>query len=110
MEKRSDSRHEPDGALACTVEWEQGQTAGRIHNISPRGALLESKNDFGISNVKLILQFDSTGDTLQIDASIRWHAVSPQNESDHYGLVFRSIDESTQEKLNEIIKDLANRS
>ena len=110
MEKRSDSRLEPDGALACAVEWEQGRTTGRIHNISPRGALLESKNDFGISNIKLILEFEPTGDTLEIDAAIRWHAVSPQNESDHYGLVFRSIDESTQEKLNQIIRELANRS
>ena len=106
MEKRAESRLSPDGAIKCLVEWEKGQEEGRIHNISPRGALLEAKSDFGISRIKLVLELDSAGDTLTLDAAIRWHAVSPQNETDHYGLVFRHLDEDTQEKLDRAIESL----
>lgn len=108
MEKRSQSRHATDGAIQCTVEWEKGREEGRIHNISSRGALLEAKTDFGISRVKLILDLDEH--SLTLDAAIRWHAVSPQDETDHYGLVFRSLDEETQQKLEAAIETLADRS
>lgn len=106
MEKRAESRLSPDGAINCMVEWEKGQEEGRIHNISPRGALLEAKSDFGISRVKLVIKLDSLGETLTLDAAIRWHAVSPQNETDHYGLVFRHLDEDTQAKLDQAIESL----
>ena len=108
MEKRSQSRHQTDGAILCTVEWEKGREEGRIHNISSRGALLEAKTDFGISRVKLIL--DLKDESLTLDAAIRWHAVSPQDETDHYGLVFRSLDEETQQKLEQAIETLADGS
>ena len=104
MEKRAESRLSPDGAIKCLVEWEKGQEEGRIHNISPRGALLEAKSDFGISRIKLVLELDSLGETLTLDAAIRWHAVSPQNETDHYGLVFRHLDEDTKAKLDQAIE------
>ena len=104
MEKRSESRLSPDGAIKCLVQWEKGEEEGRIHNISPRGALLEANSDFGISRVKLVLELDSLGETLTLDAAIRWHAVSPQNETDHYGLVFRHLDEDTQAKLDQAIE------
>ena len=106
MEKRSESRLSPDGAIQCMVEWEKGREEGRIHNISPRGALLESKSDFGISRIKLVLELDTLSEPLTLDASIRWHAVSPQDETDHYGLVFRHLDEDTQEKLDRAIESL----
>lgn len=106
MEKRSESRRSPHGAIQCKVEWENGQEEGKIHNISPRGALLEAKSDFGISRIKLVLELDSLSEPLIIDAAIRWHAVSPQDETDHYGLVFRHLDEDTQEKLERAIESL----
>lgn len=106
MEKRSESRLSPDGAIQCKVEWEKGQEEGRIHNISPRGALLEAKSDFGISRIKLVLELDTLSEPLTLDAAIRWHAVSPQDETDHYGLVFRHLDEDTQEKLDRAIESL----
>lgn len=107
MEKRAQARLEPDGAIRCTVEWEKGREEGRIHNISSRGALLESRSDFGISRVKLILDVEAPDVPLALEASIRWHAVSPQEESDHYGLVFRALDETTQNRLDELIEALA---
>jgi len=107
MEKRSESRHSPDGAISCRVEWEKGFEEGRVHNISARGALLEAKSDFGISRLKLILELDSPDNPLTLDAAIRWHAVSPQNETDHYGLVFRNMDEQTQADLERAIESLA---
>lgn len=106
MEKRAESRLSPDGAIRCRVEWEKGEEEGMIHNISPRGALLEAKSDFGISRLKLILELDSLNEPLSLDAAIRWHAVSPQDETDHYGLVFRHLDEETQEKLDRAIETL----
>lgn len=106
MEKRAESRLSPDGAIRCRVEWEKGEEEGMIHNISPRGALLEAKSDFGISRLKLILELDSLNEPLSLDAAIRWHAVSPQDETDHYGLVFRHLDEETQEKLDRAIESL----
>jgi len=106
MEKRSESRLSPDGAIQCMVEWEKGREEGRIHNISPRGALLEAKTDFGISRIKLVLELDTLSEPLTLDAAIRWHAVSPQDETDHYGLVFRHLDEDTQEKLDRAIESL----
>ena len=106
MEKRSQARLVPEGSLRCTVEWEKGQEPGRIHNISPQGALLESKTDFGISKVKLILNFEGSGESITLDAAIRWHAVSPQDQTDHYGLVFRSLDDVTQRRLSEAIRVL----
>jgi hypothetical protein len=36
--------------------------------------------------------------------------VSPQNENDHYGLVFRSLDEDTQVKLERVIEALSGRA
>jgi hypothetical protein len=105
-EKRGEARHKPDGALRCIVEWDKGREEGFIHNISSRGALLEASSDFGISRVKLIIEFGEIGESLKVDASIRWHAVSPQNENDHYGLVFRSLDEETQVKLERVIEAL----
>ena len=105
MEKRSESRLSPDGAIQCTVEWEKGREEGKIHNISPRGALLEAKSDFGISRIKLVLELDTLSEPLTLDAGIRWHAVSP-HETDHYGLVFRHLDEATPEKLDRAIESL----
>lgn len=110
MEKRAEARLQPDGAIRCRIEWERGQEEGYIHNISPRGALLEAKTDFGINRIKLILDSDSVGEPLALEAAIRWHAVSPQDESDHYGLVFRSLDEETQEKLDRVIEELGRSS
>ena len=110
MEKRGEARLQPDGALRCTVEWDKGREEGRIHNISSRGALLEARSDFGISRIKLILDSDAVGETLSLDAAIRWHAVSPQDESDHYGLVFRYLDDVTQEKLERVIESLEERA
>ena len=107
MEKRSETRLSPDGSIKCMVEWEKGREEGRIHNISQRGALLEANSDFGISRIKLVLELDSMAEPLTLDAAIRWHAVSPQNETDHYGLVFRSLDEETQEKLYQAIESLS---
>ena len=106
MEKRSQGRLVPEGSLKCTVEWEKGQENGRIHNISPKGALLESKSDFGINKIKLILDFEGSGESITLDAAIRWHAVSPQDQTDHYGLVFRTLDEVTQRRLDEAIRIL----
>jgi hypothetical protein len=71
-----------------------------------QGALLEAQSDFGISRIKLTLHFEKTGQTLSLNAAIRWHAVSPQDQTDHYGLVFRSVDEDTQGKLAEAIHAL----
>lgn len=105
-EKRGEARLQPDGAIRCTVEWDKGREVGYIHNISSRGALLEASSDFGISRVKLIFDFDELADALTLEASIRWHAVSPQNENDHYGLVFRSLDDDTQQKLEKVIEAL----
>ena len=110
MEKRAQTRLQPDGAIPCIVEWEKGREEGRIHNISTRGALLEAQSDFGISRVKLIVEVDEIDGALTLEAAIRWHAVSPQEESDHYGLVFRALDESTQTKLDALIETLAQRS
>jgi hypothetical protein len=81
------------------VEWENGEEDGRVHNLSTQGALLEAKSDFGISRIKLTLHFERSGETIALNAAIRWHAVSPQDQTDHYGLVFRSIDDETQRKL-----------
>jgi len=108
--KRGEARLQPDGAITCTVVWDKGREEGRIHNISSRGALLEASTDFGISRVKLIFDAPELGGSLSLDASIRWHAVSPQNENDHYGLVFRSLDEETQVKLERMIQTLAERN
>jgi hypothetical protein len=110
MEKRGAARLQPDGAIRCTVVWDKGREEGRIHNISSRGALLEASSDFGISRVKLIFDTEQLGSDLSLDASIRWHAVSPQNENDHYGLVFRHLDEETQSKLERMIETLAERN
>lgn len=109
MEKRGEARLQPDGAIRCTVVWDKGREEGFIHNISSRGALLEASNDFGISRIQVIFDFEELGESLSLDASIRWHAVSPQNENDHYGLVFRSLDEDTQVKLERLIEALAGR-
>ena len=109
MEKRGEARLQPDGAIRCTVEWDKGREEGWIHNISSRGALLEASSDFGISRIKLILDFGEVGESLSLDAAIRWHAVSPQNENDHYGLVFRRLDEDTQVKLEKVIESLGAR-
>ena len=106
MEKRAESRLSPDGAIRCKVEWEKGEEEGKIHNISPRGALLEARSDFGISRLKLVLELDSLSEPLTLEAAIRWHAVSPQDETDHYGLVFRHLDEETQAKLDRAIESL----
>jgi hypothetical protein len=81
------------------VEWENGQEDGHVHNLSTQGALLEAKSDFGISRIKLTLHFERSGETITLNAAIRWHAVSPQDQTDHYGLVFRSVDDETQKKL-----------
>ena len=99
MEKRTRARLVPEGALKCTIEWENGTEDGRVHNLSMQGALLEAQSDFGISRIKLKLHFEKTGETIALNAAIRWHAVSPQDQTDHYGLVFRSVDEETQSKL-----------
>lgn len=106
MEKRSESRLRPVGAISCRVEWEKGFEEGKIHNISARGALLEAKSDFGISRLTLILELPSDEEALSLDAAIRWHAVSPQNETDHYGLVFRNLDDDAQAKLDRAIDSL----
>jgi hypothetical protein len=106
MEKRSQARLVPEGSLNCTVEWEKGREAGVIHNISPQGALLEAKSDFGISKIRLVLDFEPSGESITLDAAIRWHAVSPQDQTDHYGLVFRTVDEVTQRRLDEAIRVL----
>ena len=63
MVKRTAARLVPEGALKCTVEWENGQEHGRIHNLSAQGALLEAKSDFGISKIRLTLDFEKTGDS-----------------------------------------------
>lgn len=110
MEKRGEARLQPDGAIRCTVVWDKGREEGRIHNISSRGALLEASSDFGISRVQLIFGFEELGEAMSLDAAIRWHAVSPQNENDHYGLVFRSLDEETQMRLERVIEVIAGRS
>ena len=113
MEKRGEARLQPDGAIRCTVVWDKGREEGRIHNISSRGALLEASSDFGISRIQLIFDsedFDAPGESLSLDAAIRWHAVSPQNENDHYGLVFRALDEETQMRLERVIEVIAGRS
>ena len=110
MEKRSEGRLIPEGGLKCTVEWEKGTEEAWIHNISTQGALLEAKSDFGISKIKLTVDFESTGDPLTLNASIRWHAVSPQDQTDHYGLVFRPIDEGTQDKLEAAVRALGGES
>jgi hypothetical protein len=110
MEKRGEARLQPDGAIRCTVVWDKGREEGFIHNISSRGALLEASNDFGISRVKILIDFEGLSESLSLDAAIRWHAVSPQNENDHYGLVFRSLDDDTQAKLERVIEGLANRA
>lgn len=89
------------------VEWEKGIEEGWIHNISTQGALLEAKSDFGISNIKLTLKFEPAGESLSLNAVIRWHAVSPQDQTDHYGLVFRPIDDLTREQLDAAIQRLA---
>ncbi len=99
MVKRTAARLVPEGALKCTVDWENGKEHGRIHNLSAQGALLEAKSDFGISKIRLTLEFEKTGESITLNAAIRWHAVSPQDQTDHYGLVFRSVDETTQSKL-----------
>jgi hypothetical protein len=91
------------------VVWDKGREDGFVHNISSRGALLEASSDFGISRVQLVFDFEELGEALSVDASIRWHAVSPQNENDHYGLVFRTLDEDTQVKLERVIEALAGR-
>jgi hypothetical protein len=88
------------------VEWEDGQEDGRVHNLSTQGALLEAKSDFGISRIKLTLHFERSGETITLNAAIRWHAVSPQDQTDHYGLVFRSVDDDTQRKLGAAIHAL----
>ena len=108
MEKRAQARLSPDGAIPCRVEWEKGFEDGRIHNISPRGALLEARSDFGISRLKLVVEVDSLPEPLSLEAAIRWHAVSPQDEPDHYGLVFRNLDEETQQQLDTAIDRLTN--
>lgn len=105
MEKRALARLVPEGALKCTVEWDQGRENGVIHNISSHGALLEAKSDFGINKIKLTLDFTPTGESITVTAAIRWHAVSPQDQTDHYGLVFR-VDGETQEKLDAAIAAL----
>jgi PilZ domain len=110
MEKRGEARLQPDGAIRCTVVWDKGREEGRIHNISSRGALLEASSDFGISRIQLIFDFEELGEALSLDAAIRWHAVSPQNENDHYGLVFRTLDEETQMRLERVIEVIAGRS
>ena len=110
MEKRSQARLQPAGAIKCLVEWEKGREEGFIHNISSRGALLEASSDFGISRLRIILELESLGEPLTLDASIRWHAVSPQDETDHYGVVFRSLDENAQEQLDRAIDSLTTRS
>ena len=45
MEKRTRARLVPEGALKCTIEWENGTEDGRIHNLSMQGALLEAQSD-----------------------------------------------------------------
>lgn len=104
MEKRSAGRLIPEGGLQCTVEWEKGIEEGWIHNISTQGALLEAKSDFGISHIKLTVRFGSSEDSLTLNAVIRWHAVSPQDQTDHYGLVFRPIDDLTRDRLESAIQ------
>ena len=106
MEKRTRARLVPEGALKCKIEWENGTEDGRIHNLSMQGALLEAQSDFGISRIKLTLHFEKTGETISLNAAIRWHAVSPQDQTDHYGLVFRAVDEDTQRRLAEAIHAL----
>ena len=110
MEKRTRARLVPEGALRCTVEWEHGQEHGHIHNLSTQGALLEARSDFGISRIKLTLQIEKSGETLALDAAIRWHAVSPQDQTDHYGLVFRSVDGDTLKRLASAIHALLDES
>lgn len=105
MEKRGEARLRPDDAIKCTIEWDKGREEGLIHNISSRGALLEAKSDFGISRIKLII--DYVGESLTLDAAIRWHAVSPQDETDHYGIVFRYLDDETQDRLDRVIDQLS---
>jgi hypothetical protein len=106
LEKRSEGRLVPEGALRCTVEWDHGVEEGRVHNISTQGALLEANSDFGISKIKLTLRFEKTGESITVNAAIRWHAVSPQDQTDHYGLTFRPIDEATRERLDRAIRTL----
>ncbi len=110
MEKRTRARLVPDGAMKCTIEWEKGQEDGRIHNLSTRGALLEAKSDFGISRIKLTLDFEKTGESITLNAAIRWHAVSPQDQTDHYGIVFRSLDDETRKRLGAAIHALLDQS
>lgn len=106
MEKRTQARFQTDGAIKCFVEIEKGREEGRIHNISTQGALLETRVDFGISKLNLILDLEPIGETLTLAAGIRWHAVSPQNETDHYGLIFCNVDDDTQKKLDLFIQML----
>jgi len=106
LEKRSAGRLIPEGGLQCMVEWEKGIEEGWIHNISTQGALLEAKSDFGISNIKITVRFGPSEDSLILNAVIRWHAVSPQDQTDHYGLVFRPIDDFTRDRLDEAIQKL----
>lgn len=106
MEKRTRARLVPEGALKCTIEWENGSEKGRVHNLSTQGALLEAQSDFGISRIKLTLHFERSGETITLNAAIRWHAVSPQDQTDHYGIVFRSVDDDTQRKLGAAIHAL----
>ena len=53
----------------------------------------EAKTDFGVNRIKLILDSDSIGEPLALEAATRWHAVSTQDKTDHYDLVFRALDE-----------------
>jgi hypothetical protein len=106
MEKRAEGRLIPEGALRCEVEWDHGREEGKIHNISTQGALLEARSDFGISRIKLTLYFELVRESITVDAAIRWHAVSPQDHTDHYGLVFRRLDEETQQRLDMAIRAL----
>ena len=81
MEKQTRARLVPEGALRCTVEWENGEEDGRVHNLSTQGALLEAKSDFGISRIKLTLHFERSRETITLNAAIRWHAgMSELNE------------------------------
>ena len=101
--RRGSSRKVPSNVRSSG---KRDRSPAGVHNISPQGALLESKTDFGISKIKLILNFEGSGESITLDAAIRWHAVSPQDQTDHYGLVFRSLDDVTQRRLSEAIRVL----
>jgi len=68
VERRRHKRHSVD--LPCRIAWEDGQTSGRISNVSLGGALIVKAEAVPSRRAPVCITFEWEGQRIQLDAEV----------------------------------------